>query len=261
MELNFKDFGGTGETLVILHGLFGSSQNWMSAGKALAKDLHPFALDLRNHGDSPHSDIHTVEAMSEDLHLWREKHAPAPLLLLGHSMGGLVAMDYALRHPGSVRGVVVVDIAPRSYEAGHELEFRALSLDLSGFASRQEIDRAMAKIHPDAAVRKFLQMNLKRTEAGYEWKLNRKALEQERYIEHFRLPGTGTYEGPALFIAGGESPYVRRTDHDLIRSRFPQAKIRILPDAGHWLHYRNESQFLLLVREFIHSLPDSAPPA
>ncbi|MBX7058901.1 MAG: alpha/beta fold hydrolase [Leptospirales bacterium] len=251
--LHSIDHGGHGAPLVILHGLFGSSRNWTQAARVLNQAAHVFALDLRNHGESFSSPIHTIAEMRGDLLRWMDAQQLQQAMVLGHSMGGMNAMDFAAAYPDRVLGLIVVDIAPRAYAPHHQREFAALRTDLSGLQSRQEIDRRMAAAHPDAAVRQFLQMNLERTAEGYRWKLNVDALQRAEITGQFSLPRPA-YGGPALFIAGGASSYVQPADHALIQSCFPAANIETIAGADHWLHHSAQQQFLELSLPFLQAL-------
>jgi pimeloyl-ACP methyl ester carboxylesterase len=193
--------------------------------------------------------------MIGDLEQWLQSRQLEQVVLLGHSMGGLVSMGFALSHPTAVRGLIVVDILPRGYRPDFTREFEALSLDLSPYKSRGEIDKAMAPIIPDLQVRQFLQMNVERGDGGFRWKLNVQALESSEFLRgpdfsSFRQP----YEGPALLIAGGESPFVRSEDRPRFHEYFPNGKIEVLEDCGHWLHYICSEEFQGVVRRFIESL-------
>jgi pimeloyl-ACP methyl ester carboxylesterase len=255
VKLFTREFGGRGLPLVILHGLFASSKNWMSTAQYMSGFSRAYALDLRNHGDSPHSDSHTLKDMIADLHEWLEDRELEQAVLLGHSMGGLVAMGFALSHPSAVKGLIVVDILPRGYRPDFSREFEALSLDLSPYKTRREIDEAMEPIVPDQQVRQFLQMNVERTDDGFSWKLNVPALESSEFLQGpdftgFREP----YQGPALLIAGGESPFAPEGDQSRFIDYFPNGQIEVLEDCGHWLHYICSEEFQGVVREFIASL-------
>jgi pimeloyl-ACP methyl ester carboxylesterase len=259
MKLNYREFGGEGTPIVILHGLFASSKNWVSAGKALSSQGRPFALDLRNHGDSPHSESHTLEDLVEDLEEWLADQEIDRPVLLGHSMGGLAAMGFSLTHPTALRGLVVVDIAPRSYRPDFGREFAALSLPLEGMRSRSEIDQALERIVPDDDVRQFLSMNAERVDGGYRWKLNVAALKSSPFLNgpdfsRFEDSLAGTAPVPALLIAGGESEYVREEDIPLFRRYFPKGSVEVIPGCGHWLHYICSESFQGLVSRFVAGL-------
>jgi pimeloyl-ACP methyl ester carboxylesterase len=193
--------------------------------------------------------------MIEDLDLWLAERGLEQPLLLGHSMGGLVSMGFALIHPQTVRGLIVVDILPRAYRPDFSRELAALSLDLSPYKSRREIDAAMEPIVPDLEVRQFLQMNVERGDRGFRWKLNVRALKSSEFLAGpdfsvFPEP----YQGPALLVAGGRSPFAPAGDLPLFNRYFPNGRIEVLEDCGHWLHYICSKEFQSVVRDFIESL-------
>ncbi len=253
MQLHARLLGGTGRPIVILHGLFGSSRNWAVAGRFLSAYGAVAALDLRNHGESPHDPSHTLQDMAGDVAEWLGKHAGQPAALVGHSMGGHVAMALALRQPRQIAALVIVDVAPRAYPGDHSAEMAALSVDVSRLSSRQEVDQAMAVHVSDAAVRRFLQMNLERAGEGFRWRINAEALGRARTAAgsvEFR----GTYPGPALFVAAGGSGYVTAADHDLIRRLFPAARIAVIEEADHWVHVSAPERFRAAVGAFFEQL-------
>ena len=259
MKLRYREFGGEGTPIVILHGLFASSKNWVSVGKALSHRGRPYALDLRNHGDSPHADSHTLEDLVGDLREWLSDHELERPVLTGHSMGGLAAMGYSLAYPDELRGLVVVDIAPRAYRPDFEREFAALSLPLAGMRSRGEIDEALEKIIPDEEVRQFLAMNAERADGGFRWKVNVPALKSSPFMNgpdftRFEDSLAGRSEVPALLIAGGESDFVREEDIPLFRRYFPNSSVEVIPGCGHWLHYICSDSFQGYLAEFLSRL-------
>jgi pimeloyl-ACP methyl ester carboxylesterase len=242
MDLAFRDLGGNGPPIVILHGLFGSSQNWASLGRRLAARGRCFALDLRNHGDSPHAPTHSLADCVEDLRIWIERRLDEPPRLVGHSMGGLAAMGFAIAHPRMTAGLAVIDIAPRAYPLDHERELQALRTDISACRTRGELDVLLAPILPDPLVRQFLLTNAVRTPGdtgsaseGFRWRLNTTALESSSISGDFSGV-TGRFEGPALFVAGGSSDYLREADHAAVLRYFPRARIECIPGADHWPH-------------------------
>jgi pimeloyl-ACP methyl ester carboxylesterase len=248
MELHARDFGGEGTTLLLLHGLFGSSSNWGSMGKRLSGSARVFALDLRNHGSSPHEEPHTVPAMGADVMEWLDRKGLARAWVLGHSMGGQVAMHLALQHPDRVAGLIVVDIAPRPYRIDRSAELAALSVDVSGMGDRKSIDRAMAEHVSDAATRGFLQMNLARTQEGFHWRPAVGILSRAR--DH-AVSYSGSYGGPALFLIGERSDYVDDTDWETIQALFPLARIEVVPGADHWVHHSRPDEFAATVDAFL----------
>ncbi len=253
MRLSYTDFGGHGRPLIILHGLFASSKNWSGIGKFLTGYCHPYALDLRNHGDSPHHPSHTLAELIGDLEDWIGEQISEQPILLGHSMGGLTAMGYSLYHPEDVQALAVIDIAPKAYAVDHTRELEALRLDISFCRSRGEIDEIMAPLIPQIEVRRFLQMNAERTEHGFRWKIDAEVLQKSTVNTDFSTL-SGAFGGKTLFIAGSESDYVGPENYPQIRSFFPQAKIHIIPGAGHWLHHTAAGQFKEALVDFIENL-------
>jgi pimeloyl-ACP methyl ester carboxylesterase len=258
VSLFHRDFGGFGEPArVILHGFLGSSRNWLTAGKDLAADRRVFALDLRNHGLSPHSDEMSYAAMAADVLAWLDARGIASAELIGHSMGGKVAMLIACRHPERVGRLVVVDIAPRDYQwPDRGAEVRAMAgLDLSTLGSRGDAEARLASALPNAATRKFVLTNLERTPGGWRWMVNIPALEAALPgLERNPLGPADRFGGPTLFIAGGKSSYVGSADLGAIASAFPAARVVVLEESGHNPH--------IDAREtFVRTVASEPPPA
>jgi esterase len=242
----------------VLHGLLGSSRNWLTAARALAASGRIIVPDLRNHGASAHDPVHSIEAMAEDVvELIGDAVVPAPSLpftaLLGHSMGGKVAMRLACRRSDLVERLVIVDIAPREYPAG-SIEIDALRrLDVRGISSRREADALLALSIPDVSTRQFLLTNLVLDgELGPRWAVNLEALAAG--LPDMRaqpLRDSDRYLGPTLFVVGGTSGFVRREDHDRIRAHFPAAEIRVLDGVGHNPHVEALGRFVGIVAPFL----------
>ncbi len=260
MDLSYRDLGGSGQPVVILHGLFGSSQNWAGMGRRLADSGRVFALDLRNHGESPHAATHSLADCVEDLADWARARGCGPMRLIGHSMGGLVAMAFALRHPESTAGVASVDIAPRAYPPDHAQEAAALRTDISRYRSRAEVEAVVAPLIPDARERQFLLTNAVRKGEGFAWRLNMDALEKSTLSSDW-ADVTGLYEGEALLLAGGRSGYVRPEDHALMRRFFPRARVETLADADHWPHVTAAAELEARLRGFLARAAIKPPPA
>jgi esterase len=259
MDLSFRELGGRSETqeapwragpIVILHGLFGSSQNWVGMGRRLSVDGPVFALDLRNHGDSPHSPTHTLDNCVEDVRDWCIAHRARGLRLIGHSMGGLVSMGFALRWPDLVAGVAAIDIAPRPYPPGHEQELRALRTDIRPCGSRAELDERLAQVVPDRNVRQFLLTNALKDGDGYRWRIDADVLAASTVAADFAA-ATGTYAGETLLVACGRSRYVRAEDHAVMRRFFPGVRIETLPEADHWPQVTAAAELESLLRAFL----------
>ena len=250
MKLFHRFLGGEGRPLLVLHGLFGSSKNWISNGKALTKYRQVHLLDLRNHGESPHSEIHSLQEMAHDLKDYILDLQDKPDLL-GHSMGGLTCTLVSLLHPELIGSPIIVDISPRSYPVKFGNEFLALEMDVSGFQSREEIDRKMQEFIPDTFLRQFLQMNLEKTETGYRWKINVDAIKSGREKSLQFPDNLRPFTGNSLFILGEKSEYITESDPDIIRTLFPHARIEIIPGGGHYLHYFQSDIFLEVCGKFL----------
>jgi len=244
---------GQGPPLIILHGLLGSADNWRSMSRRLGAHYKVFAVDLRNHGRSPHSEIFDYDVMVADLREFVEQHALSRIMLLGHSLGGKVAMQFALDHSDRVDKLVIVDIAPKPYEPSQRAMLEALrSLDLPRYNSFGEADAALAEKIPDASLRQFLLKNLARDESGrLRWKIHLEAIERN-YDKLLRgLAPKRTFDKPSLFIRGGRSNYIADDGARLIRRIFPQAEIVTLPQAGHWIHVDLPEEFFQTVVNFL----------
>jgi len=253
VQLFHQDFGGAGKPpLVILHGMLGSSRNWQTTGRELITQFHVMALDLRNHGNSPHAASTTYADMMADVLGWLDAQGLPRVTLLGHSMGGKVAMLLACRHPERVAGLVVVDIAPRGYHwPAHRQEFAAMNdLELASLQSRAEAEQRFEARVPEWAMRKFLLTNLARDQQGkWTWTINLPALTAALpALEANPLDATDRYAGPTLFIVGGKSRYVEVGDHAAIRAHFPTVRIETLSTSGHNPHIETREAFVTLVR-------------
>lgn len=255
LDLFHRDLGGEGKPpLVVLHGLLGSSRNWVAAGRDLAADFHVFALDLRNHGDSPHAADHTYGLMEEDVLRWLDGMKIDRCHLIGHSMGGKTAMRIACRHPERVRSLVVVDISPRAREPKFRTEMSALNrLPLHELSSRAEADQMLAREVSSWGMRQFLLTNLVRREDGsFAWQANLPLLTRQ-------LEATGSapigaadkFQGPALWVIGGKSDFVLPEDHEFIRGHFPAAVIETFSESGHNPHVEDRLRFSQRVRRFL----------
>ncbi len=251
MRLAHADFGGRGRPILILHGLFGSAKNWAGVGRYLSAWGRTYALDLRNHGLSPRSAAHSLEDLVGDLEEWIGAVLSEPPVLLGHSMGGLTAMGYALRHPSQVRALAIVDIAPRPYRRSYEAEFRALRLDLSGFTSRAQIDRALAALLPDQRVRQFFQTSIEHGPQGFRWTVNGPALEASSLMRGPEPRWEGRFDGPALLLRGAASSFVGEEDLGRMTALFPRLRVLTIPGADHWVHASAPQAFREAIAGFL----------
>ncbi|MFP4374067.1 MAG: alpha/beta fold hydrolase [Spirochaetaceae bacterium] len=244
---------GHGVPLVILHGLFGSGDNWRSLAGDFSARARVILVDMPNHGSSPHTDDMHYEAMAAAVRELLEELGLEPAVLLGHSMGGKVAMALALSSPALIRGLVVADIAPRSYSPRHgEIIAAMQEVAAAAPSSRREAEEILAERVPGKAVRSFLLKSLKPAgDGGYRWALNIDAI--AGCYEHLTSwpEIEGRYDGPTLFIAGGTSDYVGPEDTDAIRHLFPHAVLKRIGNAGHWLHVEQREAFTELVLSFL----------
>lgn len=250
MELNYKEYG-SGEPVIILHGLFGTLDNWQTFARQLSGEYSVFALDQRNHGRSPHTEEHNYHLMAEDLKQFMEEHWMFNAAVIGHSMGGKTAMQFALDYPGMVKKLVVVDIAPKAYSRSHDAIFEALlAMEPSQLKSREEAEWELA--HFDADIRHFLMKNLtRRKEGGFEFKMNLPALYQHYEDVLAAVKSDHPFEGPALFVRGGRSRHVLPEDEAIIRELFPHAVVETIEKAGHWVHAETPAELLALVKKFL----------
>ncbi len=251
MQLYYREFG-QGEPVVILHGLLGFSDNWQTLAKALAQTHRVITPDLRNHGRSPHAPTHTYPEMAQDLIVLLDHLGIDAVTLVGHSMGGKVAMQLALNQPDRVARLVVVDIAPGAAPGHHESVFQALlSLDIRHLQTREEADEHLAQYLPEPSVRQFLLKNLTRDPDGaFTWKMNLPVLWQH-YRDILAPVGGHPFDGPALFVRGSLSNYISEEDFPLIRELFPRARIETVAGAGHWVHADRPQELLALLRAFL----------
>ncbi|MBR9919672.1 MAG: alpha/beta fold hydrolase [Bacteroidetes bacterium] len=254
MDLNFKTFG-QGDPMVILHGLFGTLDNWQTLGKAWADHFSIYLVDQRNHGRSPQLPELNYSLMASDLREFMENNWIHHSHILGHSMGGKTAMQFATSNPDMVDKLIIVDIAPRKYEGGHQTIFEALlDLDPASINNRDEADEALQKRIPEKGIRQFLLKNLTRSkDGGYNWKMNLPVIHQH-YPDildniHFEQP----FEGETLFIRGSKSNYIEDKDLDNIRTFFPNARLETVENAGHWVHAEKPKELKTLVESFLSS--------
>jgi esterase len=263
MQLHYRKYG-SGPALIILHGLYGSSDNWITIARKLENHFTVLLPDLRNHGASPHTPTHSYSAMVEDLDEFYAETNTKNAFLIGHSMGGKVAMQFAADNPEKVNRLMIVDIAPKNYLNAntsykhihqHEMILELLeNPDLSKFHSRQELDAFFCSRIKEATVRHFLLKNIHRTHAGhFEWKMNAPVLR-----DSFRSVVSEVDFGwfaeripilayPVTFVRGLNSEYVRDEDWPEIKRIYPEANLVDFRDAGHWLHAEQPDKFVTTV--------------
>jgi esterase len=252
MDLFFRK-SGQGTPLVILHGLFGSSDNWYSLSKVFSESFTVYTIDQRNHGQSPHSDDFNYKLLTEDLELFLQKHSIDNPIIIGHSMGGKTAMNLAIKNPASISKLIVVDIAPKPYPVHHDQILDGLTaIPLATLASRNDADKILSEFVPELDVRQFLLKNLSRNSEGkFEWKINVPAI--EKHIEEIGegMQYEGVFTKPTLFIKGAKSNYFKSGDEELILKLFPIAKIETL-DTGHWVQAEKPQEFVQTVLNFLN---------
>lgn len=246
---------GAGEPVAILHGLFGSGRNWANIAQRLSASWRVVAFDLRNHGGSPWSDTMDYVAMADDVRAAMRARGHSRYSMIGHSMGGKVAMVTALTEPGAVESLVVVDIAPASYPTmPYAAYVRAMrALDLDAISRRRDADAKLAGTVSDATQRAFLLQNLVLGDGPPHWRINLAAIEAALSIlaGFPPLPAGLRYNGPALFIAGGRSLSLAAEHEPAVAAQFPHAAIVRLAEAGHWVHTDAPEPFLGLVERFL----------
>jgi esterase len=255
MVLNFKKIGDSDKKIVILHGLFGSLDNWMTHARQLADDgFEVYLVDQRNHGKSPHEKGHTYELMAQDLNDFLEAHKIKNPILLGHSMGGKTVMHFVMNYSYKINKLIVVDIAPKYYLPHHDTIIAAFkSVDLENLTNRKEAQTQMEQHIDNTGVLQFLLKNLDRTATGFTWKVNLDELIAE--IENigktydFKTP----YHGQTLFIRGAKSDYILNEDRALLKLHYPNSTLVTVRDAGHWVHAEQYENFMKTLQFFLNA--------
>lgn len=238
---------------MIVHGFLGSSRNWQSTARELGTQFRVHALDLRNHGESPHTDDYNYDAMAGDIVAWMDARNMDRAFLLGHSMGGKLMMKVACEHPNRVEKLIVVDIAPKVYPKSHDKELESmLAIDTSTLESRKKADEALTEGVPNWGLRQFLLTNLVKREAGgFRWQANIKALyANRRKMESSSLGAEQQFDGDTLFIIGNDSDYFEKADIELVKRHFPTSAIEVIRDCGHNPHFEKQHAFVEIVRRF-----------
>ena len=254
MQLYYNSYGSESlPPLIILHGLLGSSDNWHSLGKIFGEHFRTFVLDARNHGHSPHNDVFNYHAMSEDVVEFMRQKNLLSVSLLGHSMGGKTAALVSLLYQELVDKLIVVDIAPRSYQAHHDQVFTVLtSLDLSMYEYRKDIDEVLSKKIREVPLRQFLMKNLIRDDSGrFHWKMNLEVIEKNFAQINEELPHDHQFDKPTLFIRGENSEYIQMKDLPAINQLFPHAELVTIKNAGHWVQVDAPKEFADIVLNFL----------
>jgi pimeloyl-ACP methyl ester carboxylesterase len=253
MKLHFRELGA-GKPLIILHGLFGFLDNWQTLAKYFAQHYKVYLVDLRNHGRSPHSHDFSYPLMAADLLEFITDHHIQEPAIMGHSMGGKVAMHFALQYPEKVSSLIVVDMAPKAYPPHHQDILAALNaVDVKAATSRGEVDQALARHIPEEGVRQFLAKNLYRQEDNtFAWRMNLPVIEEKIEEVGKETRSEASFGKPSLFIRGGNSRYIQpEQDMGLILQLFPAATLETIAGAGHWVHAEKPQELFNLVVRFI----------
>jgi len=263
MKLFFRKLG-EGPTLIIVHGLYGSSDNWLSIGKELSQNFEVFLVDQRNHGQSPHDGQHTYELMKLDLLEFMDDQGIDKSIFIGHSMGGKTVMHLAANHPEKINSLVVIDIAPRSYMKLTDFSAQTvdhlniltamLNIDFSKVKSREDADRILSDSVRSARVRRFLLKNLQlNPDDSYSWRINAGVLSRElpAIMEDIATDKAGITGFSVLFIRGEKSTYILDEDIPNIKRLFPFADLVTIPGAGHWLHVEKPTLLVKTLKYFL----------
>jgi esterase len=256
MKLNYKAYG-SGKPIIILHGLFGSVDNWHSFARRLGEYLKVFVIDQRNHGRSPHDDELSYEVMAEDLREFMAEVNLDSATLLGHSMGGKTAMQFALTYPQKVDKLFVVDTSPKK-NAGRQVgvidAIKALNMmDLERITDRKRADEQLMPYIKELTMRQFLLKNLIRSKNGaFEWRVNLNAISKNYDKILSGVCGT-SFHNSSIFIRGENSNHILDEDWDEIRKYFPSAELCTIPGAGHWVHTDVPELFLKRILDFLNT--------
>ncbi len=254
LTLYSRKVGENGPDFVVLHGLFGSGKNWRSFAGSLEEDFQVWTLDARNHGDSPHADSMSYQQMAEDVVRFFDENELENVILLGHSMGGKTAMQLALQFPDRIAALIVVDIAPVCYD--HQQKQLKLieamqGLHLAAEMSRSDIEKKLALKIPEKRLLSFLMTNLYRQNGQFQWRIGLEQIAAGMpYLLNYPEVNS-VFEGPVQFIGGENSAYLKFEYHALIRKKFPESRITMLKNCGHWLHIEQPAAFQKTVNEFL----------
>lgn len=253
MNLFYRELG-EGQPLIILHGLFGSSDNWYSLSKVFAEHYRVLVVDQRNHGQSPHDHTHNYKVLTEDLHTLIVNLQLQSPIVLGHSMGGKTAMNFAVKYPDLLSRLIVVDIVPKTYPIHHDMILQGLkAIDLAKLESRGQADQILSQFVHGADVRQFLLKNLSRdANQNFEWKINLPVLDSTIEDMGEGMQFEGKFEKPSLFVLGSKSNYFAQGDERTIHGYFPNAKIEFL-ETGHWVQAEKPQEFTNVVLNFLRS--------
>lgn len=253
MKLFYREYG-QGQPIIILHGLMGSSDNWLPQAKMLGEHYHVWVVDQRNHGQSPHSTEFNYNVLSHDILDFIQEHGIEKPVILGHSMGGKAAMNFSLAHPEKLDKLIVVDIAPKAYDVRHDHIVEALkAVPIETVQSRQEANEALAPHISSEAVRQFLLKNLlRKPEGGFGWRINLPVIDKSLEMISGGLVNDGIFEKKTLFIRGSKSDYILDEDREAIKKIFPNSTM-VTMETGHWVQAEKPEEFVQVVLSFLNA--------
>lgn len=253
MKLFYREYG-QGQPMIILHGLMGSSDNWLPQAKMLGEHYHVWVVDQRNHGQSPHSTEFNYHVLSNDILDFIQEHGIEKPVIIGHSMGGKAAMNFALALPDKLEKLIIVDIAPKAYDVRHDHIVEGLkAVPIDSVQSRQEANDALAPHISSEAVRQFLLKNLMRKpEGGFGWRINLPVIDQSLEMISGGLVNDGVFEKKTLFIRGSKSDYILDDDREAMKKIFPNSTL-VTMETGHWVQAEKPEEFVQVVLSFLNA--------
>lgn len=252
MNLHYKQ-QGDGYPLIILHGLFGMSDNWFSLAKQFGEEYSTYIVDQRNHGRSPHDRVFNYDVMAADLLDFMDEHFIESAHIIGHSMGGKTAMNFAVKFPHKVGKLVVVDIAPKYYPPHHQEILAALhAIPVNSLSSRKEAEEVITSRINDFGTAQFLLKNLYPQDGGgYDWRFNLPVISDNIENVGEALEEMHHFDKPTLFLRGGKSNYIKDGDIHRIEQQFPKSSVVTIENAGHWVHAEQPQLFFDTVASFL----------
>ncbi len=253
MKLYFRKVGEQGPAIIILHGIFGSSDNWLGIAKSLSEKYQVYLVDQRNHGQSPWSDEFNYQVMAEDLLEFIQEHQLDKPTIIGHSMGGKVVMQFDLNYPNIAQKIIVVDIAPKFYPVHHTQILAGLnSINLATLASRTEANEHLKRFEEKEGVRQFLLKNLYRnSDQAFAWRINLAVITKNIDVVGHELFVKNHSDTPTYFIKGADSHYIQAEDHRYMAELFQNFEIIEIPDAGHWVQADQPELFIKAIEEIL----------
>ncbi len=253
LKLNYKQFG-SGDPIIILHGLFGMLDNWQTIAKRLASDYMVYIVDLRDHGKSEHSNDFNYQLLAQDIADFMESEWIHSAHIIGHSMGGKTAIQLVYDYPDLVEKLIVVDIGIKAYKGGHEIILKALqAVPIDNITSRDAVEEVLSEYVPERGIRLFLMKNLTRNkDSSYRWKMNLDLLINSYSKILAEIPIVDPIDTPTLFVKGSKSKYIVDQDVPQLEAVFTDMSLVTIADAGHWVHAEQPSELLSTIKSFIN---------